>query len=94
MKTSDRKEALSRRWERSLQLPNGVLTTAPRMELTGNSRLLIEGCLGIAEYDEGCICLQTALGVVRLIGQSLCMHRLNPVCAVITGQIVSLEFLG
>lgn len=94
MKTSDRRAALSRRWERSLQLPDGSLAVLPRIELSGNRRLLLEGCRGIAEYDEGCICLQTGLGIVRLTGDTLCLHRLNPDCAVITGRFVSLEFLG
>lgn len=93
MKASDRKEALSRHLERSLQLPDGLLTTLPRLELSGNRRVLIEGCTGIVDYDEDRICLRTAVGTVRFFGRSLCMHRLNPTCAVITGRLLSVEFL-
>lgn len=93
MKASDRKEALSRHLERSLQLPDGLLTAMPRLELSGNRRVLIEGCTGIVDYDEDRICLRTAVGTVRFFGRYLCMHRLNPTCAVITGRLLSVEFL-
>ncbi|MBP3435572.1 MAG: YabP/YqfC family sporulation protein [Clostridia bacterium] len=93
MKASKRKEVLSHHLERSLHLPDGVLTTLPRMELSGNRRILIEGCKGIVEYDEDRICLRTEVGTVRFLGRSLYMHRLNPACAVITGRLLSVEFL-
>ena len=92
MKASERKQALSRHLERSLQLPDGLLATLPRMELYGNRRVLIEGCTGIAEYDEDRICLRTDSGTIRFLGRSPCMNRLNPTCAVITGRLLSDEF--
>ncbi len=94
MKRLKQKEAVTRHLERSLQLPDGALSALPRMELAGNRRLLIEGCIGIDEYDEDRICLRTTNGVIRLIGQELCMHRLHPTCAVVTGRLLSIEFLG
>ena len=94
MKASERKEALSRHLERTLQLPNGLLSKQPRMELSGNRRVLIEGCNGIVEYSEDRICLRTDIGTIRFMGRNLCMHRLNPSCAVISGRLLSVEFLA
>ncbi len=93
MKASKQREALSRHLERSLHLPDGLLSTAPRMELSGNRRVLIEGCLGIETYDEDRICLRTTVGTVRFLGRELCMHRLDPACAVIAGRLLAVEFL-
>ncbi len=93
MKPSKPNKALSRQVERSLQLPDGALASLPRLELSGNRRVLIEGCRGIAEYDDDRICLRTTAGVIRFLGDELRMHRLNPECAIITGQLLSVEFL-
>lgn len=79
--------------ERVLDLPTGVLTEASRMELSGNRRVLVEGCRGIMKYDEDQIEIRTAAGTVRFTGRQLCMTSLNPICAVITGRLLSVEFL-
>lgn len=93
MKGSERKQALYRRIENTLDLPTGVLTTAPRIELSGDRRVLIEGCQSILECDEDSIRLRTAMGIVRFTGRELCMHCLTPEHAVITGRLASVEFL-
>ncbi len=93
MKASKQKEALARRVERTFALPDGLLGKSARMELSGNRRLLIEGCRGIAAYEEGLICLRTDSGTIRFSGCDLRMHRLDPACAVITGRLLSIEFL-
>ncbi len=93
MKPSEKRTALSSRIEQTLDLPTGVLTEAPRMEFAGNQRVLVEGCRSILEYDEDRIRLRTTAGVVRLLGRDLRMNCLNPACAVITGRLLSVEFL-
>ncbi|MBR2407013.1 MAG: YabP/YqfC family sporulation protein [Clostridia bacterium] len=93
MRSSERKETVCRRIEERLDLPTGVLSTAPRMELFGNRRVVIEGCESILEYDEDRIRLRTAAGVVRFTGCELCMTCRTPEHAVITGRLVSVEFL-
>lgn len=93
MKQGKGNAGVSRKVERILDLPVGVLTEAPRMELSGNRRILIEGCQGILKYDEDRIELRTASGTVRVTGRALCMDGLNQVCAVITGRVLSVEFL-
>ncbi len=93
MKRSERKETLGKHIETTLQLPIGVLTTAPRMELCGNRRVLVEGCESILEYDEDCIRLRIAGGIVRFTGRELCMNCRTPEHAVITGRLTAVEFL-
>lgn len=87
------KESVCRRVEHRLDLPMGVLSTAPRIELSGNRRAVVEGCQSILEYDEDRIRLRTAMGVVRFLGRDLRMVCRTPEHAVITGRLVSVEFL-
>ncbi len=93
MKKHVKGSAVGERMEQWLDLPAGALTPATRMEVSGNRRVVIEGCQGILEYGEDCIRLRVCEGVLRLFGRELCMHCLNPSCAVISGKILSLEFL-
>lgn len=85
--------ALSSTVEKALDIPTGALSKAVRMELCGNRQVLIEGCRGIVKYDEDQIEVRTAEGTVRFTGRQLCMTSLQPACAVITGRLLSLEFL-
>lgn len=93
MKEKDHIAGLPRRVENALDLPVGVLTAAPRIEFSGNRRALIEGCESILEYNEDCIRLRTAIGVIRLSGRELCLHCRTSEHAVITGRFLALEFL-
>ncbi len=87
------KSPLSQRVEHALDLPVGVLTDAPRIELAGNRRALIEGCERILECDEDRVTLRTAAGTVRFTGQGLCMNCRTADGTVITGNLLSVEFL-
>ena len=80
--------------ERVLDLPSGVLTDGTRMELFGNRRVLIEGCKGVVKYDEDCVQLRTTEGTVRFLGCEMGMTSLHPTCAVVTGRMTAVEFLG
>lgn len=91
MKSKTRK---AERAEELLRIPIGTLTEASRIELSGNRRVLIEGCRGIVRYDEDEIEIRTDSGQIRLSGRELCMTSLNPACAVVTGRLLSLEFVG
>ncbi len=93
MKSCKPHTRLSERVEHALDLPTGVLTDAPRIELCGNRRVLVEECQSILEYDENCIRLRTAVGTVRFTGCDLCMHCRSPEGALITGRLSSIEFL-
>ncbi len=89
----ERRAAISSKLEKTLDIPVGTLSKAARMEVSGNRQVLIEGCRGIVRYDEGQIEVRTADGTVRFTGRELCMTSLNPACAVITGRLLSVEFI-
>ena len=93
MNITDRKERLLERVETALEMPTGVLTAAPRVEFSGNRRVLVEGCKRILECDEDCVRLCTANGVLRFTGRGLCMTCRTAEYAVITGRFSAVEFL-
>ncbi len=88
-----KQKTVSEKVEKVLDMPVGALSKMARMEMSGNRQVLIEGCRGIVKYDEDQIEVRTADGTVRFTGRELCMKSLNPACAVITGRLVSVEFL-
>lgn len=88
-----RNHAVAGRVENVLDLPVGVLTEAPRIELAGNRRALVEGCERILECDEDRVCLRTAVGTVRFTGRELCLHCRTADSTVVTGRLLSIEFL-
>lgn len=86
--------ALSGRVERALELPGGTLTDLPHIELTGRNEVVVEGCHGILSYDDDAVQLNTGCGILRINGQRLTIRALSDGGSLISGCIVSLEFLG
>lgn len=88
-----RKRNISAKAEQMLALPTGTLTNGVRLEITDDRRVVMEGCKRIAEYEEDCIRIVTCNGQVRFRGRCLCMSAMTADCAVITGQLLSVEYL-
>ena len=89
-----RRSPLSRKVETALCLPRGLLGHCTRMELIDNSRAVLEGCCDIREYDEDRIEVLVAGGAVRYLGQELRLEYLSPDTVLITGQLLSVEFMS
>ena len=70
------------------------LAPLSQAELSGNRRAVVEGCRGILEYEEGVIRLNTTSGIVRFMGRDLTMNCLTEDSAVVSGTILSVEFLS
>ncbi len=86
--------AISGRMERVLELPGGTLTDIPHIELTGRREAIVEGCHGILSYDDDAVRLNTGCGILRITGQCLTLRAMNNDSALVSGRILSLEFLG
>lgn len=85
--------ALSGRVERALELPGGTLTDIPHIEMTGHREAIVEGCHGILSYDDDVVRLHTGCGIIRITGQKLTLRAMNNDSAMVSGKILSLEFL-
>lgn len=85
---------IARRVEQVLELPGGTLSAAARIEMTGNRRAVVEGCCGIVEVEEGIIRLNTGSGILRFVGRDLGLSCMTEDSAVVTGFILSVEFMS
>lgn len=63
-----------------------------KTEITGNREVIIDGCKGILEYDEGVVKINTGSLVVKITGANLTIISMNSDQAVITGDIAGAEF--
>lgn len=95
-KTTPTKTLIGRaeqKMEQILELPVGAISSNARMEVMGNRQAIIEGCQGILEYDQDVIRLHTDTGILRFCGRNLSLNCLTEDSAVVSGYIMSIEFL-
>ena len=72
----------------------GSLSSAARIELMGNKRVIVDGCHGIVEYSDDLVRMQTGSGMIRFKGTMLSISCLTEDSAIIEGNILSLEYLS
>lgn len=77
----------------ALELPKEVMLNLPLLSLMGREELTIENYKGIMEYNEECIRVNTAVGIIKIRGKGLCLKQLTAECVVVSGGIMSVEYL-
>ncbi|MGI6264881.1 MAG: YabP/YqfC family sporulation protein [Acutalibacteraceae bacterium] len=87
-----RRFALGGKVERALELPDGVLSDAAHLEISGRREVIVEGCHGIVSYDDDTVRLGTGSGVVRIAGEGLILRAMNDGTVQVSGQILSVDF--
>lgn len=75
-----------------MQLPLSALRDTFRIELTDNREMHVDGCSGILEYDTDNITLSLKNNRVSIGGFSLEIASFSDNQAVITGEIISINF--
>ncbi|MCL2488576.1 MAG: YabP/YqfC family sporulation protein [Oscillospiraceae bacterium] len=85
--------AAGQKVENLLELPAGSLIGVSRLEITGNRQAVVEGVRGIIEYSEETAKLAGRSGTLVFRGRGLTLSHLTADSAVITGYIISVEFL-
>lgn len=78
--------------ERLLDLPPTMLTGDPTIELLGNRQMLIEGCRGILEYDDGYVKINGGRYAVTVLGEELELKNLTDRSCTVSGRIDSIGF--
>lgn len=69
-----------------------ALLNGPRIELFSNSQMVIEGCLGVLEYNENYLKLRLAQGALVLAGENFDIVSFEEKTIFIKGKISSVEF--
>ncbi len=89
---------MSRKTREKNQFKNKIigemLRNEPRIELTGNREIIIDGCKGIVEYTENNIRISLLENVLSLSGDNLLIQSFDNDVVIINGQISDIDFLG
>lgn len=83
----------SHRAERWLDLPDGALTGESHIEIDARRRVSVDGLCEIVEYTDTVVRLHTKSGELRLQGDRLVLEQYGAIGTVVSGQLLSLEFL-
>lgn len=76
-----------------LQMPGDVLAGVPRIEMIGTRQVAMEPHKGLLEYGTEQISVQSALGAVRISGNSLKILAMNSHRITIGGTIKCVEWV-
>ncbi len=75
-----------------LGIPKAIVKGYNHIELFGNHEAVVNQCAGIIEYSEERIKLNIGKNTVLFSGSDLCIKEYGSSQAVISGDILSLEF--
>lgn len=89
---------MARRKKEKNQIKNKLLSEVfadgPRIEMTGNREIIIDGCKGVVEYTENNIRLSLGENVLSLSGGNLIIQSFDNDVVIINGQISDVDFVG
>lgn len=70
-----------------------VFGIKPRIELSGNTSVTVDGCKGVLEYSKTQIRISLGDCSLQLQGRGLDLRYISPTTLVIDGFICSLEYI-
>lgn len=70
-----------------------IFTEQPQFEFIGNREVVIEGSKGVIEYTENLIRINTSIGLVCFKGRNLNLKCITSSELIISGFILSVEFV-
>lgn len=89
---------MSRKTREKNQLKNKLISEMfrdePRIEMSGNREIIIDGCKGVVEYTENNIRISLGENVLSLSGDNLLIQSFDNDVVIINGQISDIDFLG
>ncbi len=73
--------------ERLLEIPVEVTTNIPKITLVGFDQLMIENYMGVIEYEEYLVKINTAIGIIIIEGNKMNLNQINENDVLISGEI-------
>ena len=73
--------------ERLLEIPIEVSTNMPKITLIGFSQLMIENYMGVIEYEEYLVKINTSIGIIIIEGNKMNLNQINENDVLISGEI-------
>ena len=74
------------------KLLSEMITSEPRIEMTGNREIIIDGCKGVIEYTENNVRISLGESIMSISGDSLIIQSFDNDVVIITGQISDIDF--
>lgn len=88
-----RTKALLTAAAQQLDVPQDVLTNAPRVEVMGFQQVTVEHHRGVTEYTEDAVTVAVADGAVRITGAGLTISLMNQGFVTVCGNVADVALL-
>lgn len=76
----------------NLDIPQDSFSGYAHIELCGNREAIVEGCLGILEYSDCSVAINTGKLIVRFNGSDLTITSMQDSLTVIKGILTCIDF--
>lgn len=91
-KRERKKDSFMENIYRKYEIQKESLFGGTHVEISGNTEVIVEGCLGVLEYGDRVISLNTAKLTVKISGADLSIVSFQNGQVVITGVIASVDY--
>ncbi len=73
--------------EKLLEIPTEVTTNIPKITLIGFNQLMIENYMGVIEYEEYLVKINSSIGIIIIEGNKMNLNQINENDVLISGAI-------
>lgn len=73
--------------EKLLEIPVEVTTNIPKITLLGFNQLMIENYMGVIEYEEYLVKINSSIGIIIIEGNKMNLNQINENDVLISGVI-------
>ncbi len=73
--------------EKLLEIPVEVTTNIPKITLIGFNQLMIENYMGVIEYEEYLVKINSSIGIIIIEGNKMNLNQINENDVLISGVI-------
>ena len=73
--------------EKLLEIPVEVTTNIPNITLIGFNQLMIENYMGVIEYEEYLVKINSSIGIIIIEGNKMNLNQINENDVLISGVI-------
>jgi sporulation protein YqfC len=88
-----KKEGVIKKAAKALELPEELISGAPHIEMSGNRDVIIDGYMGIIEYDDEKVKLSAGKYAIKITGRDLTLKNMQRDSICISGFIYTMEFV-
>lgn len=73
--------------EKLLEIPVEVTTNIPKITLIGFNQLMIENYMGVIEYEEYLVKINSSIGIIIIEGNKMNLNQINENDVLISGVL-------